>query len=155
MRITEVESTDLFTGSAARPLRVVRVGVGATEAGEADATVSVRLAGGSVETATPAGVVLGAPGESRRCEVSAAVTGPAGVLLPVTVICETAAGRVASDATITAAEPGWTMWMVSHFHYDPVWWNTQGQFTEARLVLPDEDGALPDVRTAFELVRLH
>ena len=45
--------------------------------------------------------------------------------------------------------------MVSHFHYDPVWWNTQGQFTEARLVLPDEDGALPDVRTAFELVRLH
>ena len=45
--------------------------------------------------------------------------------------------------------------MVSHFHYDPVWWNTQGQFTEARLVLPDEDGALPDTRTAFDLVRLH
>ena len=53
------------------------------------------------------------------------------------------------------AEPGWTMWMVSHFHYDPVWWNTQGQFTEARLVLPDEDGDLPDTRTAFDLVRLH
>ena len=53
------------------------------------------------------------------------------------------------------AEPGWTMWMVSHFHYDPVWWNTQGQFTEARLVLPDEDGELPDTRTAFDLVRLH
>ncbi len=155
MRITDVESTDLFTGSAARPLQVVRVGVAATEAGEAGATVSVRLAGGSVETPTPAEVVLGETGESRRCEVSAAVTGPAGVSLPVTVICETAAGRVASDATITAAEPGWTMWMVSHFHYDPVWWNTQGQFTEARLVLPDEDGALPDVRTAFELVRLH
>src|SRR6201986_5453301 len=47
------------------------------------------------------------------------------------------------------------MWMVSHFHYDPVWWNTQGQFTEARLVLPDEDGRLPDTRTAFDLVRLH
>ena len=154
MRTTEVESTDLFTGSAARPLQVVRVGVAATEAGEAGATVWVRLAGGSVETATPAEVVLGEPGRAR-CEVSAAVTGQAGVSLPVTVICETAAGRVASDATITAAEPGWTMWMVSHFHYDPVWWNTQGQFTEARLVLPDEDGALPDVRTAFELVRLH
>ena len=53
------------------------------------------------------------------------------------------------------AEPGWTMWMVSHFHYDPVWWNTQGQFTEARLTLPDEDGKLPDVRTAFELVGAH
>ena len=45
--------------------------------------------------------------------------------------------------------------MVSHFHYDPVWWGTQGQFTESRLLLPDEDGSLPDVRTAFELVRLH
>ena len=53
------------------------------------------------------------------------------------------------------AEPGWTMWMVSHFHYDPVWWNTQGQFTEARLSLPDEDGRLPDVRSAFELVGAH
>ena len=45
--------------------------------------------------------------------------------------------------------------MVSHFHYDPVWWNTQGQFTEARLALPDEDGKLPDVRSAFELVGAH
>ena len=53
------------------------------------------------------------------------------------------------------AEPGWTMWMVSHFHYDPVWWNTQGQFTEARLSLPDEDGRLPDIRSAFELVGAH
>ena len=56
---------------------------------------------------------------------------------------------------MTAAEPGWTMWMVSHFHYDPVWWGTQGQFTESRLLLPDADGQLPEVRTAFELVRLH
>ena len=45
--------------------------------------------------------------------------------------------------------------MVSHFHYDPVWWNTQGQFTEARLSLPDEDGRLPDIRSAFELVGAH
>ncbi len=45
--------------------------------------------------------------------------------------------------------------MVSHFHYDPVWWGTQGQFTESRLLLPGEHGELPDVRTAFELVALH
>ena len=100
-------------------------------------------------------MTLGAPGEGRTGEVSVAVTGAPGVSLPVTVICERDGARVTTDATITAAEPGWTMWMVSHFHYDPVWWNTQGQFTEARLVLPDEDGKLPDVRTAFELVRLH
>jgi alpha-mannosidase len=56
---------------------------------------------------------------------------------------------------LTVAEPGWTIWMVSHFHYDPVWWNTQGQFTQSRLLLPGEDGRLPEVRTAFELVKLH
>src|ERR1700733_11422412 len=155
MRITGVESTDLFTGSAARPLQVVRVGVEATEAGEAGAAVSVRVVGRSVETTAPFGMALGAPGEGRTGEVSVAVTGAPGVSLPVTVICETDEARVTSDATIMVAEPGWTMWMVSHFHYDPVWWSTQGQFTEARLVLPDEDGNLPDVRTAFELVRLH
>ena len=66
------------------------------------------------------------------------------------------AGPVAHlDAEVTAAEAGWTMWMVSHFHYDPVWWGTQGQFTESRLLLPDADGEFPDVRTAFELVLLH
>ncbi len=155
MRITGVESTDLFTGSAARPLQVLRVGVEATEAGEAGAAVSVRVVGGSVETTAPFGMTLGPPGEGGSGEVSVAVTGAPGVSLPVTVICERDGARVTSDATITVAEPGWTMWMVSHFHYDPVWWNTQGQFTEARLVLPDEDGELPDVRTAFELVRLH
>ena len=25
--------------------------------------------------------------------------------------------------------PGWTMFLVSHFHYDPVWWNTQAAYT--------------------------
>jgi len=47
------------------------------------------------------------------------------------------------------------MWMVSHFHYDPVWWNTQGRFTQTWPLLPAEDGSLPEIRTVFELVRLH
>src|ERR1017187_5735098 len=155
MRITGVESTDLFTGSAGRPLQVVRVSVEATDAGEAGAAVAVRVVGGGVETTGPFGITLAGPGESRSGEVSVAVTGSPGLSLPVTVICESGGARATLEATITVAEPGWTMWMVSHFHYDPVWWNTQGQFTEARLVLPDEDGQLPDTRTAFDLVRLH
>jgi alpha-mannosidase len=44
---------------------------------------------------------------------------------------------------------------MSHFHYDPVWWTTQGQFTESRIFLPEADGSVPDTRTAFDLVRLH
>ena len=58
--------------------------------------------------------------------------------------------------TIPVAEPGWTMWMVSHFHYDPVWWNTQAQYTDglgradrARL------GAAGVPATGFDLVRPH
>ena len=45
--------------------------------------------------------------------------------------------------------------MVSHFHYDPVWWNTQGRFAQTWPLLPADDGSMPEVRTVFELVRLH
>ena len=45
--------------------------------------------------------------------------------------------------------------MVSHFHYDPVWWNTQGQFTQSRLLLPGEDGRLPGGAHRLRAGRLH
>src|ERR1700722_16438852 len=172
MRITGVESTDLFTGSGntRRALQVVWVTVQATEAGEAGTTATLRVMGAGADTPNPSSMSLPAPGESSTAEVSVALTGSPGTRLPVTVIAEAvpaagglAAGRLADGgagraelaASVNVAEPGWTMWMGSHFHYDPVWWNTQGQFTESRLVLPDEDGDLPDTRTAFDLVRLH
>jgi alpha-mannosidase len=158
MRITAVESTDLFTrgaGNSGLALQVVRVTVEATEAAEEGATALLRVMGAGARTPEPFGMILGKTGESRTGEVSVAVTGSPGVELPVTVIAEAGGGRAELPASLTVAEAGWTMWMVSHFHYDPVWWNTQGQFTEARLVLPDEDGSLPDTRTAFDLVRLH
>jgi alpha-mannosidase len=159
MRITDVESTDLFVGSISRPLQVVRVTVEGSETAEVGAPATLRIAGPGVDTPVPFGITGTAPGESRSYEVAVAMSGAPGTIRAVTVILEaeadSAAGRVTRPAQVTVAEPGWTMWMVSHFHYDPVWWNTQGQFTEARLVLPDEHGHLPDARTAFELVRLH
>ena len=157
MRITGVESTDLFTASAGPgpALQVVRVTVEATEVTEEGVTAHLRVTGAGAGTPRPFGIRLGKPGESRTGEVSAALTGAPGTARPVTALAETASARAELAASVTVAETGWTMWMVSHFHYDPVWWNTQGQFTEARLVLPDEDGTLPDTRTAFDLVRLH
>ena len=155
MRITGVESTDLFQGSTSRPLQVIRVTVEGTEPADDGALATLRIAGRGADTPAPFGITGTAAGESRSYDVAVAVSGAPGSQLPVTVIAETAAGRVEHAARLTVAEPGWTMWMVSHFHYDPVWWSTQGQFTEARLVLPDEDGELPDTRTAFDLVRLH
>src|SRR6201996_891036 len=155
MRIAGVESTDLFTGSAASPLQVVRVTVETTDSAEAGVTARLRVSGAGAETPVPFGLTLAGPGQSSTGEVSVALTAAPGTAVPVTVTAETSQARAGQAVTVTAAEPGWTMWMVSHFHYDPVWWSTQGQFTEARLVLPDEDGELPDTRTAFDLVRLH
>ncbi len=154
MRITAAESTVLFTGPAAGPLQIVRVSV-APEG--ASGPIDVRVEGAGVSTPVPFRIQDFPAGGTAVAEVGIRVAAPhvTGSTLPVTVIAETAAGRAELPATVTAAEPGWTMWMVSHFHYDPVWWDTQGQFTESRLLLPAEDGAMPDVRTAFELVSLH
>ena len=183
MRISGVTSTDLFGGTVARPLAIVRVTLaGEGPAGTARAGGSGARAGGAGQTSAPGPVtvrvegpgvttpeptVATAPGAGGQVEVEVGVevAAPytAGGPRQVTVIAESAgdagssgtAFRAERAATITTAEPGWTMWMVSHFHYDPVWWSTQGQFTESRIFLPDADGSLPDSRTAFELVRLH
>src|ERR1022692_4641151 len=152
MRITGVASTDKFAGTTARPLQIIQV----TLADAGPDPVLVRIEGPGVTTPGPR-AATGQGGElSAEVGVQIATPYTAGSSRPVTVIAETGTGlRAEQRATITVAQTGWTMWMVSHFHYDPVWWSTQGQYTESRLFLPDSDGSLPDVRTAFELVRLH
>ena len=155
MRITGIDSTDLFTGSAGRPLQIIRVTI-TPGPGDLPST-AVRIGGAGIDLSGPVRVEGLAEGQSRTVEVGVRVADHhrPGSSVPVTVIADSGETRVEHTAAITVAEPGWTMWMVSHFHYDPVWWSTQGQFTEARLVLPDEDGTMPDTRTAFDLVRLH
>ena len=160
MRITGAESTALFAGTATRPLQIMRVtllGGGHDAAPGRASPVVVRVEGAGVTTPDPLRIEGPEPGSTRTAEVPVAVAAPhgPGSALPVTAVAETPATRAERDTVLTVAEPGWTIWMVSHFHYDPVWWNTQGQFTQSRLLLPGEDGALPEVRTAFELVRLH
>src|SRR5215472_9015896 len=160
MRITEVASTDLFAGSAARPLQIVRVtlvndgpGMISDPAGQ----VTVGVHGAGVVTPEPVMVTKLFHGEQRTVEIPVEIGAPAapGGGRRVTAVAKSATGHWEVSGQITVAEPGWTMWMVSHFHYDPVWWNTQGQFTQTWPLLPAQDGSLPEVRTAFELVRLH
>ena len=159
MRISGVDSTDLFRGSTARPLQVIKVrlaNVGPSSAGERD-TVLVTIDGPAVSTPEPELVSGLEPGGEVTLEVGIQVAAPAwpGSSRQVLVRASGPAGSTELAAVITVAEPGWVMWMVSHFHYDPVWWSTQGQFLESRLLLPDDNGEMPEVRTAFELVRLH
>jgi alpha-mannosidase len=154
MRITSAEPTLLFAGTPGHPLQIIRVTLADLPPGPRGVG---RAPGPGVSTPHPLRIEGLEPGGTRTVEVPVAVAAPygSGSVLPVTVIAEGREARAELGAVLTAAEPGWTIWMVSHFHYDPVWWNTQGQFTQSRLLLPGEEGRLPEVRTAFELVRLH
>jgi alpha-mannosidase len=156
MRITGVASTDKFAGTTARPFQIIQV----TLADAGPHPVLVRIEGPGVTTPEPSAAdgPGSDPGGELSAEVGVQIAAPytTGSSRAVLVIAETRTGlRAEQRATITVGQTGWTMWMVSHFHYDPVWWSTQGQYTESRIFLPDSDGSLPDVRTAFELVRLH
>jgi alpha-mannosidase len=158
MRIVRAESTPLFVSTGHGPCQVVRVTVmGGSGQVPAPAPVLVRVEGPGVTTRQPFRIEELPPGAEVTAEVPVTVAAPhgPGSKLGVGVIAEGPTARAELAAEITVAEPGWTIWMVCHFHYDPVWWNTQGGFTQAGLAMPGEGGALPDVRTAFELVRLH
>ncbi|WP_328907391.1 NEW3 domain-containing protein [Streptomyces sp. NBC_00234] len=134
MRIIEVEPTDLFVGAAGDPLQVVRVAL-----------------------SEPAPVVITGPGvhgEGMPGEIGVRVeSAPPGTVLPITV----RAGDARAEAQLTVAEPGWTVWMVPHFHYDPVWWNTQAAYTTTWDASGDtaQQFRIDFQQTGFELMRLH
>jgi alpha-mannosidase len=164
MRIARAESTPLFVSTGHGPCQVVRVTVaGGPPGGDgslaapAPTPVLVRAEGPGVTTRQPFLIERLPASTEVTAEVPVTVAAPhgPGSKLGITVIAEGPGTRAELAAELTVAEPGWTIWMICHFHYDPVWWNTQGGFTQAGLAVPGEDGALPDVRTAFELVRLH
>ncbi|MEB4208126.1 NEW3 domain-containing protein [Mycobacterium sp. 94-17] len=115
MQLTKAESTELFVGPPDAPVQLVRV----TVSGCAGPT-PVRVEGRGLR-----GQAVARPG-SEVVEVAVTVDG--------TVVGQRRPARVHAGGQrlafeFTVAEPGWTMFMVSHFHYDPVWWNTQGAYT--------------------------
>jgi alpha-mannosidase len=134
MRIVSAESTDLFVGPVDAPQQLVRVTY--------------------TDAAAPTTVVVageGLTGEAR--------TEPGQEMVEIPVLVEHAvpgqrrAAQVhGAPFTFTVAEPGWTMYMISHFHYDPVWWNTQASYTS--VWREDPPGAARQTN-GFELVRAH
>ncbi|MGW1780782.1 glycoside hydrolase family 38 N-terminal domain-containing protein [Streptomyces sp. NPDC002143] len=133
MRVISVESTELFTGTEDQPRQVVAVDV------EHDPGRPVRLsvAGPGVHSVGETVVTVGEDG-TVRAEIAVAADGLApGERREITVTAEDGALLARHTAEFTAAEPGWTMFMVSHFHYDPVWWNTQAAYTETWDVADD------------------
>lgn len=136
MQVISADSTELFVGPPDAPLQLARVGL----AGCAEPT-PIRVDGDGLS-----GEAIARPG-SDVVEVPVTVDRP--------VVGQRRAARVrAGDSSkpfeFTVAEPGWTMFMVSHFHYDPVWWNTQGAYTSEWAEDPPGRQA-----NGFQLVRAH
>src|SRR5215469_1879275 len=157
MRITEVASTELFCGTRERPLQIVKVTLvndGPGMIRDPAAFVKVSVTGPGVATPVPAEVGGLVHGEQRIAEVAVEITASAvpGGTRPVTVVADSASGRWESSGQLIVAEPGWTMFMVSHFHYDPVWWNTQGAYTSEWR--EDPPGRARQAN-GFELVHAH
>ena len=121
MTITAAESTDLFTGSGDNPLQVVRVTVSTPG--------RLRVEGDRLFTPQP--VEVSGEGAEAVVEVAVDVDAKKGEEISAEAVLESQSGQVARHAfTFVVEEPGWTVFMIPHFHYDPVWWNTQAAYTE-------------------------
>ncbi|HST86428.1 MAG TPA: glycoside hydrolase family 38 C-terminal domain-containing protein [Kineosporiaceae bacterium] len=173
MRIVTIESTDLFVRTPHGPRPVVRVHLaldGSPQTGAARPRVQarVRVEGPSVSTPEPVLVSVHdlAPDLTEivvEVPVSIAAPAPEGSVHRVTAIVDGMSGdadmtasRSTAEGVIQAAATGWTMWMVSHFHYDPVWWNTQAGFSQTWYDQPVAEARRPAIsRTAFDLTRAH
>ncbi|WP_101787178.1 NEW3 domain-containing protein [Nonomuraea indica] len=135
--IVSVESTDLFAGTQDAPRQVLRV----------------TLDGPPARVAVTGPGVTGAARGSGEVEVPLEITDRVpGTELPVVVT----AGDARAEGVVVVAEPGWTMFMVSHFHYDPVWWNTQAAYTSPWELLSGDATTRPLwERNGFALVDAH
>src|SRR5882762_7373898 len=141
VELISAESTELFTGPPDEPRQVVRVSyTGCVE------PTPVRVLGDGLETVDSP---VAAPGDGT-VEVSVRVAhGAVGDVLGARAVAGDA--EVAFDFTV--AEPGWTMFMISHFHYDPVWWNTQGAITETWEDSGVQQPGLTLVRSHLDMAR--
>jgi alpha-mannosidase len=140
MGVVAVESTELFVGSVEAPLQVVRV------SWDANGATRVHVEGSDISTPAP---VIG----TGYAEVGVDTHGAApGTRLPARVVID----GDTTDFELVVAEPGWTMHLVSHFHYDPVWWNTQAAYTVAwdQLDFPGSHRGARQL-AGFDLVRAH
>jgi alpha-mannosidase len=138
MRVVSAESTELFVGPPNAPVQLARVAIGGC-----DGPTPVRIEGD------------GLSGEALVEVGQEVVEVPVTVRRPVVGQQRAArvhAGGAGTRFEFTVAEPGWTMFMVSHFHYDPVWWNTQGAYTSEWR--EDPPGRARQAN-GFELVHAH
>ena len=91
----------------------------------------------------------GGPSRDRRGRRRPAA---AGDLLDAEVVVEDGQGTRRLPFQLAVEEPGWRMYLVSHFHYDPVWWNTQAAYTETWGATIQYRAAIPGARSGARQV---
>lgn len=140
LSVVSARATELFVGPPQAPMQVVQVGyAGATD------PVPVVVEGPGLRTVGPP--TTHAPDGDVEVAVSVDRPHPGRRRTAAVVI-----GDQRHEFTFVDAEPGWTMYLVSHFHYDPVWWNTQAAYTSEWT--EDPPGAARQTN-GFELVHTH
>lgn len=107
-------STDLFVSVGGSARQLVRVDLGGPAGAQARVVVGRRDSGEEV------GSVQASAG-SRFVDVPVMVPGSVGDVIPA----DARVGQRVTDFDLVIAEPGWSIHLVPHFHFDPVWWNTQ------------------------------
>ena len=160
MRITSVSSTYCFVPIEGHAAQVVRVTV-ADAPGNELATIGIEgrefsspapwrgrldatLAGGE---GGPAWLPNADPGTAGAGRFTPRPDRPEGLVVEIPVLveagqatgsvlaartwAEVAGERAEAESGLVVREPGWRMLMVPHFHYDPVWWNTQAGYTSS------------------------
>jgi alpha-mannosidase len=126
LSVTDVISTYCFVGSPSGLAQVLWLDLESTD----DDDLEVWAEGPGVACPVRWQGRLAA---GRRERAQVAVLAPQGTAsggsLPIEVVARGRSGEARRQAELNVREPGWTMYMVSHFHYDPVWWNTQAAYT--------------------------
>jgi hypothetical protein len=134
VHVISAESTELFVGPPDAPLQLVRVSYAGSSVSAPIHVEGDGLAGEAMVEAgdgrvdVPVRVGRPTPGEQRTARAGG------------------------TPFVFTVAEPGWTMYMISHFHYDPVWWNTQAAYTS---VWSEDPPGRARQTNGFELVAAH
>jgi hypothetical protein len=131
MDILGAEATLLFVGTEDEPRQVVRVRLRATSSGEERASLRVSVQGEGL-TSEPVAIDGAVAGASIELEIGVLADRglPPGTTLDAELVVEGGSTDARHPFGFVVAEPGWRMFMISHFHYDPVWWNTQAAYTE-------------------------
>ncbi len=135
----EVYPTEIVRGPADSPSTLVELRLARalaeparvlvqTDGGETllSARPERHAAGGVLRDAVPLPAATDAPGET-------------GVALSL-IVTEGERART-YRATIPRPETGWVLHFVAGFHYDPVWWNTQANYTETAALMDAQHGS--------------